>query len=265
MMLTMETTLIKNTYHVTGMTCEACEYKVKTVLGKIAGVQGVTIDLKTGETTLETERKIPLSELKEVLKPHSKYQIERHFPLHAKEPMLVGTPLTEPERTFLETYKPLLLIAAFIAGVSLLTSFHAGIYQWAHFSIVMFLHNFMTGFFLVFSFFKLLNLNDFANSFAMYDLAAMRFPIYGKIYPFLELGLGILCLAHIEPRLVYLADILLMGFGNLGVIQSVMNKRKIKCACLGAVFNLPMSTVTIIENTIMVALGVILLLLTSNF
>ena len=260
----MESTLIKNTYHVTGMTCEACEYKVKSVFGKIAGVQDITIDLKTGETILESERKIPLSELKEVLKPHSKYGIERHFPLHSSI-NVVDTATIEPERTFLETYKPLLLIAAFITGVSLLTSFHLGIYEWIHFSSVMFLHNFMTGFFLVFSFFKLLNLKDFASSFAMYDIAAMRFLIYGRIYPFLELGLGILCLAHIEPRLVYTADILLMGFGNLGVIRSVMNKQKIKCACLGAVFNLPMSTVTIIENTIMVALGIILLLLTSNF
>lgn len=261
----METTRIKNTYHVTGMTCEACEYKVKAVLGKIAGVQEIFIDLKTGETILETDRKIPLSELKDVLKPHSKYHIERHFSLHAQESISVDTPLSEPERTFLETYKPLLLIAAFISGVSLLTSFHSGIYELVHFSKVMFLHNFMTGFFLVFSFFKLLNLKDFASSFAMYDKAALRFPVYGKIYPFLELGLGILCLAHVEPRLVYTADILLMGFGNLGVIQSVMNKQKIKCACLGTVFNLPTSTVTIIENTIMVALGIILLLLTSNF
>nr|MCU0325390.1 heavy-metal-associated domain-containing protein [Spirosomataceae bacterium] len=67
------------------------------------------------------------------------------------------------------------------------------------------------------------------------------------------------CLVHFQPQMVYIADIIIMGFGAIGVIQSVFDKRKIRCACLGSVFNLPMSTVTIIENTIMVVVGVILL------
>ena len=60
-------------------------------------------------------------------------------------------------------------------------------------------------------------------------------------------------------KIRYIADIIIMGFGALGVIQSVVDKRKIKCACLGTVFNLPMSTVTIIENSLMVLIGIILL------
>jgi hypothetical protein len=47
-----------------------------------------------------------------------------------------------------------------------------------------------------------------------------------------------------------------MGFSSIGVIQSVLNKKKIQCACLGAVFNLPMSTVTIIEDLLMVSMAV---------
>jgi hypothetical protein len=46
-----------------------------------------------------------------------------------------------------------------------------------------------------------------------------------------------------------------MGISSIGVIKSVLNKRKIQCACLGAVFNLPMSTVTIIEDLLMVAMA----------
>jgi hypothetical protein len=46
-----------------------------------------------------------------------------------------------------------------------------------------------------------------------------------------------------------------MGFSSIGVIQSVVNKRKIRCACLGAVFNLPMSTVTIMEDLLMVVMS----------
>jgi hypothetical protein len=117
----------------------------------------------------------------------------------------------------------------------------------------------MTGFFLVFSFFKLLDVKAFAESFQMYDLLAAKLPVYGKVYPFIELGLGILCLIHFQVYYVYIADIIIMGFGALGVIQSVLDKRKIRCACLGSVFNLPMSTITIIENSLMVLIGIVLL------
>jgi hypothetical protein len=46
-----------------------------------------------------------------------------------------------------------------------------------------------------------------------------------------------------------------MTVSIIGVLQSVLNKRKIKCACLGAVFNLPMSTVTIIEDLLMIGMS----------
>ncbi|MES2519865.1 MAG: heavy-metal-associated domain-containing protein, partial [Bacteroidota bacterium] len=62
-----------------------------------------------------------------------------------------------------------------------------------------------------------------------------------------------------QTQWVYIADIVIMGFGALGVIQSVVDKRKIRCACLGSVFNLPMSTVTIVENSLMVLIGIVLL------
>jgi hypothetical protein len=50
-----------------------------------------------------------------------------------------------------------------------------------------------------------------------------------------------------------------MSFSSIGVIQSVLDKRKIRCACLGAVFNLPMSTITIIENLTMVVMACVML------
>ncbi|MDF7818487.1 cation transporter [Runella sp. MFBS21] len=258
-------TLIKNKYQVSGMTCEACEYKVKTVLAGIEGVQNVDIDLKTGETTIESERKIPITELKTALKPHSKYQIERSFPLtqapNAPTPVVQTPVVEEAAPSIWSTYYPLFLIASFITLVAFLTAFDNHTFTLDSFRLNAFLHNFMTGFFLVFSFFKLLNLKDFADSFAMYDLLAARSRFYALAYPFIELGLGIACLVHFQPQLTYIADIAIMGFGALGVVKSVLDKRKIRCACLGAVFNLPMSTVTIIENSIMVAIGAILLIL----
>jgi hypothetical protein len=46
-----------------------------------------------------------------------------------------------------------------------------------------------------------------------------------------------------------------MSLSIIGVLESVFNHRKIRCACLGTVFNLPMSTVTIIEDALMIAMS----------
>ncbi len=52
-----------------------------------------------------------------------------------------------------------------------------------------------------------------------------------------------------------------MSISFIGVLQSVLNKQKIQCACLGDVFNLPMSTVTIIEDALMIAMSATMLIL----
>src|SRR5687767_11452234 len=111
---------------------------------------------------------------------------------------------------------------------------------------------FMAGFFITFSFFKFLNLEGFKNSYSSYDLLAKRFPAYGYVYPFIELALGIAYLTSFNPLLTNAATVALMGFSSIGVIQSVLDKRQIQCACLGTVFNLPMSTVTVVEDLLMV-------------
>ena len=124
---------------------------------------------------------------------------------------------------------------------------------------MLWMQYFMAGFFIVFSFFKFLNLTGFAESYAMYDILAKRVKVYGLVYPFIELILGVAYLTGFEPTITYIATICIMGFSSIGVIQSVLDKKKIRCACLGAVFNLPMSMVTIIENLIMVLMALIML------
>ncbi|HEX7367596.1 MAG TPA: hypothetical protein VF273_10895 [Pelobium sp.] len=52
-----------------------------------------------------------------------------------------------------------------------------------------------------------------------------------------------------------------MSVSIIGVLQSVFNKSKIQCACLGAVFNLPMSTVTIIEDGLMITMSLAMLVI----
>jgi hypothetical protein len=114
---------------------------------------------------------------------------------------------------------------------------------------------FMAGFFLVFSFFKLLDVAAFADAYAGYDLLARRWRPWGFIYPFVELALGVAYLAHFQPVLTNAVTLVVMGFSAIGVISAVLDKRSIRCACLGTVFQLPMSTVTIIEDVGMVLMA----------
>jgi hypothetical protein len=147
-----------------------------------------------------------------------------------------------------------LLVFGYILGVSLLIEFRSEQFLW-----MRWMSHFMAGFFLVFSFFKLLNLHGFAESYSMYDVIAKRWGGWGYVYAFAELALGVAFLIRFDPLVTNTVTFFVMSISIIGVLQSVLNKRKIKCACLGAVFNLPMSTVTIIEDALMIGMSAVTL------
>jgi cation transport ATPase len=238
-----------HTYKVTGITCEGCVAKVKSKLLMHPEVTAADVRLGDENVTITMQKHIPVDELQAAIGTDTKYKIAATHNGHS----IAGDHMTETEASgsWLATYKPLLLIAVFIAGVSIIAS--GG-------ELSTGMTYFMAGFFLVFSFFKFLDLKGFASSYAMYDVLAMRVPLYGYVYPFLELGLGIAYLTGFNPVVTNWATVIIMGFSSIGVIQSVLNKKKIRCACLGAVFNLPMSTVTIVEDLLMVGMAGLMLL-----
>jgi hypothetical protein len=75
------------------------------------------------------------------------------------------------------------------------------------------------------------------------------------VYPFVELALGMAYLTNFNPLLTNWVTLIVMGFSAIGVVRAVMSNTRIQCACLGTVFQLPMSTVTIVEDVGMVAMA----------
>lgn len=75
------------------------------------------------------------------------------------------------------------------------------------------------------------------------------------MYAFIELALGISYLLKFNPLAINAITFIVMTVSIIGVLQSVLNKRKIKCACLGSVLNLPMSTITILEDALMISMS----------
>ena len=229
------------------MTCGGCVSRVQKTLSDFAESAIVTLDPPQATLVNAT---VEVSALNEALQAVGNYRL-----IAEKNLKLPAELHKDKEPSWLKTYQPLLILFAYILATSLAVEFVNG-----DFVLHRFMPNFMAGFFLSFSFFKLLDLKGFASSYAMYDLLAMRVPVYGFIYPFIELSLGMAYVLKAQPFMTNLVAFIVMTFSTLGVLIAVMNKQKIRCACLGAVFNLPMSTVTIIEDLLMAMMAFLMLI-----
>lgn len=206
-------------------------------------VTEVNVSKDAQTATISMDKHIPLSALQNAL--DKKYTISA----------LEHNEVAEVAKNWFSTYKPILLIFIYITAIAVIGATHQDSFHW-----MRAMNIFMAGFFLAFSFFKLLDLNGFADSYAMYDIVAKRVKAWGYLYAFVELALGIAYATGFEPVITNIVTLIVMTTSIIGVLQSVLNKRKIRCACLGAVFNLPMSTVTIIEDALMIAMSGIMLI-----
>ncbi|MAE50726.1 MAG: hypothetical protein CMH27_02840 [Micavibrio sp.] len=114
--------------------------------------------------------------------------------------------------------------------------------------LLFFMHYFMGIFLCIFALLKIFHPSAFADGFQMYDLIGKRTRIYAYIYPFIELALGLGYLSFIMPLAVYMATILIMTIGMIGVIDALRQGLDINCPCMGSVLDVPLSTVTLTED-----------------
>jgi len=229
------------------MTCSNCEAKVKTSLLSLPDVLSAEVLQKENSATIEMSKHISMAAFQKALGgEESKYQISA---IHHNETV-------EQTKSWFATYKPVLVIFFYILTTTLLIEYAADSFNW-----MRWMRHFMAGFFLTFSFFKLLNLKGFAESYAMYDIVAKQWNGWGYVYAFIELALGFTFLTGFNMLITNAVTLVVMTISIIGVLQSVLNKRKIKCACLGDVFNLPMSTITIIEDALMICMSVGMLII----
>ncbi|HEY0045467.1 MAG TPA: heavy metal-associated domain-containing protein [Flavobacterium sp.] len=233
-----------HTYKVTGMTCSGCEAKVKSALLSVNNVTAAEVSKAENSATITMDKHIGFADLQKAI--GEKYQISA----------VDHNEAIEHTRSWFTTYKPILLIFSYILIVTMLVQQTND-----QFDFMEWMRHFMAGFFLVFSFFKMLNLKGFTESYVMYDVVARRIPSWAYAYAFIELMLGVAYLINFNPLVTNIATAIVMTVSIIGVLQTVLNKRKIQCACLGAVFNLPMSTVTIIEDGLMIAMSIGMLMM----
>jgi cation transport ATPase len=242
---------MKYIYTIEGMTCGGCKASVEKYLNEIDHVTKVSIHLEKREAEVTMDKNITTEVLQKALP--EKYTLTKN----PKENVLASSSISSipkvEEESKLQQLKPLLLILFYIASTSILLHYKA----W---SLSDFMLDFMGLFYIVFSFFKMLDLKGFPASFSMYDPIAKRVPFYGKIYPFIETALGLMFLMRFKIDIALMVTLVILGVTTIGVTKTLLDKKSIRCACLGTALKLPMTEATFIENTIMIVMAVLMLL-----
>lgn len=222
--------------HVAGMTCKSCVARVESALVQVTGAKHVHVDLGKGTVMISGDESLDQASVERAVRAAG-YEVGEPSAEDEKDREASETPS-------FQTFKPLLIALGLLVAGSLASGGLEGV-----------MGRFMGGFFLVFSGLKMLDLRGFANAYRSYDLLAHRVPSYGLLYPFLEAFLG--CAYLVAPASFYLHGftLTLMLFSSLGVIRSVLRKEELQCACMGTSIQLPMTTVTIVEDLGMAAMA----------
>jgi hypothetical protein len=164
---------------------------------------------------------------------------------------------SEPEKDKIYTIRnflPLIILGAIIILFTLIKQMLYGL------NLNNAMYDFMGSFFIIFSSFKIINLRGFAVAYSSYDIIAKRYLAYAYTYPFLELTLGICYLMRFQLIIASWVTLLLMIISSIGVAHELAQKKQIVCACLGAVFKIPMTYVTLAEDIIMGTMAFIMLI-----
>lgn len=154
----------------------------------------------------------------------------------------------------IKQYQPLIIIVALIAIFTLVRQYLYGM------DFDAMLYDCMGITFLVFGGIKLVHWQGFVDAFRSYDDVAQKFYWYAVAYPFFEIGLGLLYWFRIAPIFTNVVTILLTSLTTYSVIKELRKQNPFPCACLGDVFVLPMTWVTLAENSFVIVVAIILLL-----
>ena len=232
---------MKSILQISGMTCEGCKLSVEDKLSSLDGVVDVQVDLTRGQAVIYSKNPVSFSLIKETLPP--KYDLINKEGVKLDIHNDVTTKVSK-----IQQLKPLFIILGYILIASILLNYK----NWNSSNAML---DFMGLFYIIFSFFKILDIKGFSMSFRMYDPLAKKAPIYGYMYPFIEVLLGMMFLIRFEVNIALILTVIVLGITTIGVTQTLINKRSIKCACLGTTLNLPMTEATFIENALMIIMA----------
>lgn len=228
-------------FTVQGISCGSCVAKIDSALNNEPGLSGISVSRSPDRIEFSSEKRWPSNKVNQLLDELSPGKYKTFEQSNEISPL---------EASPIKKLFPLALVISYLVGIVALIAFLT-----SDFSMASIMSHYMGGFFLIFSFFKFLNINGFADAFSTYDPIAKAWRPYGYFYALFELIAGATYL--MEPTSITLnaAALIVLSISSWGVIKAVRSKQTIQCACLGTVFNLPMTKVTIIENVTMILMA----------
>ena len=204
-----------HTYNIAGMTCNGCKASVEKSLNALDSVNEVKVNLEKGEAEIIMSSHVSTEKLQNALS--DKYTITEKQEKNVFASSNMSSMPMEENKSKLQQLKPLLLIIFYIASASVLL--HYKDWAWSAFML-----DFMGLFYIVFSFFKMLDLKGFPESFSMYDPLAKRVPAYGWIYPFIETALGLMFLMRFEIEIALIITLVILGITTIGVTKTLLDR-----------------------------------------
>jgi hypothetical protein len=148
---------------------------------------------------------------------------------------------------------PLVVVFSYIAVLTVVTSVIGMSTPYAITSYIM------GYFFILFSLFKLLDLPAFVAGYQEYDVIAKKRRQWGYIYPFIELAIGIFYVLVINSIVLHIMTILLSLIACISVLIKLAKRETFQCVCLGTVFKLPLTIVSLIEYAAMGIMAALML------
>jgi glutaredoxin len=162
----------------------------------------------------------------------------------------LGKPVADPKAT---SYRPVIALFTMTALMALAAS-----YAVSGNALTILAAEWFIGFsMVVLALLKLQNVETFSTMFLNYDLLAKRWVRYGYIYPFAEGLAGLLMVAGVLTWLSVPVALFIGAIGAVSVFKAVyIDKRELKCACVGGASNVPLGFISLTENLMMVAMAI---------
>lgn len=154
------------------------------------------------------------------------------------------------------TYKPVIAIFAMAAALALAVAWGTmgGVGALLSLHTLQFFLGFATA---LLALQKLRDVETFSNGLLGYDLLAQRWPRYAYVYPWAEALVGLLMIASTLIWLMAPIALFIGGIGAVSVFKAVyIDKRELKCACVGGNSNVPLGFVSLTENLVMIGMAV---------
>ncbi len=236
--------MITKSYSVSGMHCGSCVSRVTEQLLRQSGVKKVKVSLKKNSVVIEMSNEVPVDKLNSTLAADG-YLLKE----------LTTNGWVDRYIELFRIYMPIIVVFVVIIGIV-----SASVLTRGFFELHEAMRVYMASFFLIFSFFKLINLKKFVLAFEQYDVLAKKSRVYAYTYPFLELILGIGYASSLNMEVLNISTFVVMTLVSFGVIKSLQQKQQIVCACLGGFFNLPMSKVALFEDVSMAMMALLMLI-----